>query len=451
MKYFSKLILAVTVMGIIFSACNKIDNLTKVDPIPVYQLGVSPVLSGSVNTIAPIAADSNKTAVTFSWTYPKYSTDSASTKYVLQIDSAGRNFSKAVSKTITGGLSTSYLAKEINTILLGMGFAYNVQYNVDVRVLSSYANNNEQYKSNTLTLKMTPYVTPPKVVPPTSNTLFLVGSATASGWNNPVATPAQKFTRLDSVTYEGTFYLNGKGEYLMLPVNGDWAHKFSVADKSVTGLNGGGSFGYDLNDNFPGPIATGSYKIRVDFQRGLFTVTTVKQYGLLFVPGDYQGWDPGTAPSLGSPTDNGAFESYINFPVGGTFEFKFTNVPTWSGTAYGDGGGGTLSTSGGNLKVPSAGYYKVNGNTANNTWSATKTAWSMIGSFPASGWNNDVDMTYDAGNKYWTGTITTIAGDEFKFRANHDWGLNYGDIGADGSLEPGGDNLKITPGTHVIT
>ena len=142
MKYFSKLILAVTVMGIIFSACNKIDNLTKVDPIPVYQLGVSPVLSGSVNTIAPIAADSNKTVVTFSWTYPKYSTDSASTKYVLQIDSAGRNFSKAVSKTITGGLSTSYLAKEINTILLGMGFAYNVQYNVDVRVLSSYANNN---------------------------------------------------------------------------------------------------------------------------------------------------------------------------------------------------------------------------------------------------------------------------------------------------------------------
>ena len=75
----------------------------------------------------------------------------------------------------------------------------------------------------------------------------------------------------------------------------------------------------------------------------------------------------------------------------------------------------------------------------------------MIGSFPASGWNNDVDMTYDAGNKYWTGTITTVAGDEFKFRANHDWGLNYGDTGADGSLEPGVDNLKITPGTHVIT
>src|SRR5439155_1236894 len=115
-------------------------------------------------------------------------------------------------------------------------------YNVDVRVISSYNNNNEQYKSNTITLKITPYVTPPKVVPPTSNKLFLVGSATATGWNNPVGA-GQQFTRLDSVTFEGTFYLNGGQEYLMLPVNGDWSHKFAVADKTLSGLNAGGAFG----------------------------------------------------------------------------------------------------------------------------------------------------------------------------------------------------------------
>jgi hypothetical protein len=454
MKYISKFFIAAIGLGIIFSACKKIDNLSKVDALPVYAQGISPVLSSSVTTIAPLVADSNKNAVLFSWTFPKYSADSASVKYVLQIDSAGRNFAKAVSKTITGSLSTSYLNKEINAILLGMGFSYNVAYNVDVRVLSSYANNNEQYKSNTLTLKMTPYVTPPKVVPPSSNTLVLVGSATASGWNNPVAVPAQKFTRLDSVTYEGTFYLNGGGEYLLLPVNGDWSHKFSVADKTVAGLNAGGTFGADLSDNIPGPAATGSYKIRVDFQHGTFTVTKIKQYGLVFVPGDYQGWDPTSAPSLGSPNDDGSYESYINIPAGGSYQFKFTSIPSWSGTAYGAGGGaGTLSTSGsaGNLTVPSGGYYKINANTTSLTWSATKTSWSMIGSFPASGWSNDVDMTYDAGNKFWTGTITTVAGDQFKFRANHDWGLNYGDTGADGSLDNGGDNISISAGTHTIT
>jgi hypothetical protein len=321
-----------------------------------------------------------------------------------------------------------------------------------VRIVSSYNNNNEQYKSNTVALKVTPYVTPPKVVPPSSNKLFLVGSATATAWNNPVGA-AQQFTRLDSVTYEGTFYLNGGQEYLMLPVNGDWTHKFAVADKTLTGLNAGGAFGFDLGDNFPGPTATGTYKIKVDFQHGVFTVTKVKQYGLLWVPGDYQGWNPGSAPTLGSPNNDGNFESYINIPAGGTNQFKFTVQPDFNGTTYGAGAGaGTLSTSGGNLSVPSAGFYKINANTGSLTWSAKKVTWSMIGSFAASNWNNDIAMTYDAGNKWWIGTITVSATDEFKFRANNDWTLNYGDFGADGSLEEGGDNIKnLTAGTHTIT
>ena len=63
--------------------------------------------------------------------------------------------------------------------------------------------------SNAVALRVTPYVVPPKVMPPTSRMLFLVGSATAGGWNNPVPVPSQQFTRVDSVTYEGTFYLKG--------------------------------------------------------------------------------------------------------------------------------------------------------------------------------------------------------------------------------------------------
>lgn len=453
MKYFSKLFIAVIGISSLFSACTKIDNLTKQDALPVYALGISPVLSSSASTIAPVVADSNKNAVTFSWTYPKYSADSASTKYVLQIDSAGRNFSKAVSRTITGSLNTTYLNKEINVILLSLGFSYNVAYNVDVRVVSSYANNNEQYKSNTLTLKMTPYVTPPVVVPPASKTLVIVGNATASGWNNPVALPAQNFTMLDSVTYQGTFYLNGGGQYLLLPVNGDWTHKYSVADNTITGLSAGGAFGADLAQNFPGPATTGMYKILIDFQRGRFTVTKINDIGLIYIPGDYQGWDPTSAPSAGSVKNDGNYETYINIPTGGSYQFKFTSIPSWSGTAYGSGAGaGTLSTSGsaGNLTVPSGGYYKINANTTALTWSATKTTWSMIGSFAASGWSNDIQMTYDAGNKWWTGTITAAAGDQFKFRANNDWGLNYGDTGADGSLDPGGDNINLKAGTHTI-
>ncbi len=442
MRYLIKLHFLILALAF-FAACDKKDNL------PYYKTGVPPVLSSSTNIIAPVPADSLSNVVTLSWSNPDYATDSSTAKYIIQFDSVGRKFAKAASLTVTGKLDTTLTAKQINNILLGFGFSFGVAYDVDVRVVSSYANNNDQKTSNTVTIKMTPYRVPPKVVPPDSKTLFLVGSATAGGWDNPVPVPAQQFQQLDSVTYQGTFYLNGGGEYLLLPVNGDWTHKYSVADKTVSGLNAGGDFGADLNDNIPGPDKTGVYTITVDFQRGKFTVTQVKLYDLLYVPGDYQGWAPATAPTLGSPNADGSYDGYVNIPSGGTYEFKLTNEPDWNGTAYGDGGGGTLSTSGGNLKVADGGYYHLQANTTANTWSATKTTWSLIGDF--NGWSADADMTYDAGKKAWVGTIAPGASGGFKFRANHAWDLNYGDDVNDGSLEPGGANLPITAGTHTIT
>jgi len=430
----------------IFAACEKTENL------PHYVSGTAPVLSSDVTAIAPAPSDSESTVLTLSWTDPGYATNASTVKYLIQIDSSGRNFSNAVTRQVTGELSTSFIAKDLNAILLAFGFEFGVQYSIDVRVISSYANNNDQKTSNVITLQVTPYVVPAKVLPPQSGTLFLVGSATAGGWGNPVPVPAQQFTRIDSLDYEGTFYLKGGQEYLMLPVNGDWSHKYAVADKSVAGLSAGGDFGYDLNDNFPGPSATGMYKISVDFQHGTFTVTPVNLFDQLWVPGDYQGWDPATAPTLASPNKDGIYEGYVNVPAGGSYEFKITNEPDWAGTVYGDGGGGTISTSGGNLKFPGPGYYKINVNTNDNTYTLTATTWGLIGSFAGSGWSNDADMTYDAGSSTWNGTITLADGDEFKFRSNHDWGLNYGDAGADGSLEENGDNLKgYSAGTYNVT
>ena len=67
----------------------------------------------------------------------------------------------------------------------------------------------------------------------------------------------------------------GGKEYLILPLNGDWGHKYAVNDNTVSGLREGGDFGYDLSKNFPGPSSSGKYKIVVDFKIGKFTVTKV--------------------------------------------------------------------------------------------------------------------------------------------------------------------------------
>lgn len=39
---------------------------------------------------------------------------------------------------------------------------------------------------------------------------------------------------------------------------------------------------------------------------------------------------------------------------------------------------------------------------------------------------------------------------EFKIRQDNDWGVNFGDTGADGTLEAGGDNIAITAGNYYV-
>ncbi len=443
MKYLIKNILFATLLAVVLFGCEK------VGPLAVYKSGSSATLTSSSATVAPVVADSLKNVITFNWTNPNYATDSNTVKYVLQIDSTGRNFSNAVSITLTKSQTYTMVAKDLNAILLGFGFNYNTAYKIDVRVVSSYANNNDMIASNVLTINATPYVIPPKVVPPSSKALFLVGDATAGGWNNPVPVPTQQFTKVDSVTYRGTFYLIGGKQYLALPVNGDWSHKYSVADGTKNGLSAGGDFGYDFASNFPGPSTTGFYTITMDFQRGKFSVVLVKAFGLLYTPGGYQGWDPASAPTLGSPKADGDYSGFVNFNAAS--EFKLTSQADWSGTNYGTGGAGVLSTSGGNMSVASAGVYYIQANTKNNTWSATKTTWGVVGAFTGWGGSPDVALTYNSGSGKYTGSFVLASGSDLKFRANSDWGMNLGDTGADGVLDFGGDNITLVAGTYNVT
>lgn len=327
-----KLLLAACLLFTAFLACTKEANT-------FYANGNAPVLKSSVKTIAPSPSDSLSNVVSFAWTNPKYATDSSIVKYTLQIDSSGRNFSKAVNFVVKGALADTFTAKQINTIALGFGFSFGVTYNMDVRMVSSYANNNEQLMSNTITLQVTPYKIPPKIAPPASGTLFLVGDATQGGWNNPVPLPSQQFEQIDSVDYGGVFNLNGGKQYLILPVNGDWTNKYSVADNSASGLNAGGSFGYNLKDNFPGPGNSGWYKILLNFQTGVFTVTPYTQVlpDSLYMVGDATpgGWNnPVPVPSQKFTRLNSVQfqlnlsltggKQYLFLPVNGSWSHKFS-------------------------------------------------------------------------------------------------------------------------------
>ncbi len=379
MRYISQLLfLAALVLG--FIACNKVDDL------PFYKNGTAPVLTASANSVAPAPADSNNTALTLNWSDAKYATDSSSVKNIIEIDSAAKNFTNKYAKTVTGSLSASFTAKEINTILLDKGYSIGVPVDMDVRVISSYANNNERLTSNTVTIKMTPYKVPPKIALPESGKLFIVGSATTGGWNNPVPAPSQELAQIDETTFGGIFQLNGGQEYLLLPVNGDWGHKYSVADKTAAGLNEGGDFGYDLSDNFPAPATSGLYKIIVDFQTAKFSVTpyTGVLPDSLFIVGDATagGWNnPVPVPSQQFTRDNSSvFEitlpltggkQYLFLPMNGDWSHKFAvadkSVP---GLSEGGDFGYDLSD---NFPAPAAdGTYKIVVNFVTGKFTLTK-------------------------------------------------------------------------------
>ncbi|MEN4760601.1 SusE domain-containing protein [Chryseobacterium sp. C39-AII1] len=122
------------------------------------------------------------------------------------------------------------------------------------------------------------------------------------------------------------------------------------------------------------------------------------------------------------------------FAAGG---FKMIKTPGSWDVQYGLGSSaGVLSTDGGsgNISVATAGYYKLTINIISLTYTfvsvtpptTTYTSISMIGS--ASGdWNTDVDLqknTFDA--HIWVKKNVELKAGEFKFRANHDWGTNWG-------------------------
>ena len=174
-------------------------------------------------------------------------------------------------------------------------------------------------------------------------------------------------------------------------------------------------------------------------------------YPLLFVPGNYQGWNAGDSnTAIASLTSNSKYEGYIWFG-GNSTQFKYDKGGTWDVNWGDNGADGTLDPGGANIVAGPAGYYKLNVDLIALTHTFLRTAWSVIGDATPGGWNTDTDMAYDSIAKVWTVTLDLTAAN-IKFRANHAWDLNYGDTKGNGSLDAGGSNIPVTvAGNYTIT
>jgi len=87
----------------------------------------------------------------------------------------------------------------------------------------------------------------------------------------------------------------------------------------------------------------------------------------------------------------------------------------------------------------------------NNGLGGSLSDWGLVGDATENGWNGpDMEM-YETSNDVYQ-LFADLSEGQMKFRFNEDWGQNYGDNGADGSLNSGGANIAI-PGDgayHVV-
>lgn len=274
MKKISKFLLPVFALSLFLLSCKKDENKI------FYEGGTAPVLSANkTGTIALSFANKDLEAVKFSWTNPNYlfttGLSSQDVSYLLEVDTTNSNFTNPSRKSITiaKNLSLTMTQGELNDYLLNqLVLKAGQSHNVEMRVTSSI-NNKVPLVSNVLKFVLTPFAIPPKVTPPATNKLYLVGSATPGGWNNPVPVPTQEFTQISPTFYQiNSIALSGGNSYLFLPLNGDWGVKF--------GAIGGNNSNNVNEDDFRigggdllAPTVSGNYKIEVDFQRGKFKLT----------------------------------------------------------------------------------------------------------------------------------------------------------------------------------
>ncbi len=447
----------------------KLSNVVKIN-VTSFAVPIK-LTASSTNALVLDVKNATSPAVGFTWNSSPYG--ATTVNYMLQIDQAGNNFAAPQKIKIDQGLSSSITVNDLNNAAIAAGVLGGSTKNLEFRIVSyTDANYTQQMViSNVVTINVTTF-TP---VPPA---LYIVGDATPGGWSNPVPVPSQQFTRIDAVSYGIVINLTAGKSYLLLPVNGDWSHKYGGA--SATGgtlLTDGAVPG----SNTPAPATSGTYKIVVNFQTGTYTVTpvTVNIPANLYIVGDATdgGWsNPVPVPAqqftridattFGIITKLTTGGSYLFLPVNGDWSHKFGGASATGGTLLADG-----DVPGSNTPAPATtGMYQILVNFLTNTYTVTPFTGTLpvpqelyiVGDATPGGWNNPVPVPQQKFSRInltdFQLRIDLTAGKSYLLLpVNGSWDHKYGGTGAlsgdilvDGAVPGSNTPAPAVSGNYLI-
>ena len=259
---------------------------------------------------------------------------------------------------------------------------------------------------------------------------FIVG--TYNGWDNSDAA-AFIISTATNPEAQGYAYFPAAGEF-KLTTDHSWddAHTFGD-DGSGALTNPGGNI-----------VAPAGYLL---IKASLATMTYSVTPTIWGVIGDATpgGW--GAQTNMTYSTASKTFSLGIHLTTGA---FKFRGTDTWSVNYGADAGSSALYQDGPNISVTLEADYAITLDLSHaNAYTYSANRWGIIGSATPDGWNSDQNMTWDGPNGVFKATLDLVVG-EMKFRANDDWGVNFG--GALNALTQDGANIAITEaGNYTIT
>ena len=308
-----------------------------------------------------------------------------------------------------------------------------------------------------ITLNMMEYsytITPINV----ADAYYLVGGP--DDWAGSAASKAQKFSHSSASVADDpifTYVLEGTGGDIWFAIgddeacdaiakDNDWSKLYgTTSGNGNNGLTGSLARRSSLNDDGSFKVdGTAKFiRIQINMSTLTYTITPLNFAEYIWQAGNGNGWGNPAAPLYG-PEGDGKYTGFMY--LDGEFKFR-SGEDNWDAPDWGTGG--TLAEQAGNLNA-AAGYYKVEVDLGALTYALTPiTTIGIVGPAQAGGWGSDTDMTYNKDTGAWEATVE-LAADEFKFRANDDWGINWGGKTTE-DLTQGGDNLKISEaGTYFV-
>jgi hypothetical protein len=289
-------------------------------------------------------------AITFTFTAPKYTYKAGGTSNSLQVDVPGDNWKNAATYQLTGTSAEGFSTLTFDKLLLNLKLAAGVSATVNVRVANNLSAETALY-SNVVTLNVTPFNL--------TSFIYIVGQF--NGYSTTA--PDSLISETSNGIYTGIInFPAGDNQFLILPqknFNNKYATTLSPATTadSITYMTeyvtGGGN-------NLVAPSDAGTYHITLNTVTNMITIARTNSYSAIGSSTPPLGNNYSVDNEMKYVNGDQQWELTIGMVETGGFKIRQNDDWTYSWGTLATPDGKTLTdNSGGNIPVNAIGTYKL--------------------------------------------------------------------------------------------